>query len=67
MMLGRPGDTTCLNTLGVIYYRLGKFDDAVATLQTVVRVVPATAVDWYFLARSHHRLGETAKAEELAA
>jgi tetratricopeptide (TPR) repeat protein len=47
------------NTLGVSYYRVGRFQDAVATLGQSLRTGAgrADAFDLYFLALSHHHLG----------
>jgi tetratricopeptide (TPR) repeat protein len=60
-------DATFLKTLGVGYYRVGKYPDALAALE---KSLPgnssngADAIDLYFLAMSHYRLGEAAKARE---
>jgi len=53
------------NTLGVVYYRLGRWQDAVATLQTAAAARDrgsAAAWDLYFLAMSYQRLGESSMA-----
>jgi WD40 repeat protein len=49
-----------LNTLGVVYYRLGRWADAIAALDRSVAATPgeATAFDTFFLALCYHRLGE---------
>jgi tetratricopeptide (TPR) repeat protein len=61
-----PNNSTYLNTLGVVYYRLGQNARAVETLQKAVAANSAggTAFDFFFLAMSYHRLGERAKAED---
>ena len=54
------------NTLGVAYYRAGRYREAVETLRPNVEKEAdwALAYDLYFLAMSHHRLGETARARD---
>ena len=54
-----------LNTLGVVYYRLGQFTNAVEVFKRDSKNQdPLTiAYDGLFLAMSYHRLGETAEAE----
>jgi tetratricopeptide (TPR) repeat protein len=54
-----------LNTLGVVYYRLGQFTNAIEVFQRNIQKEsgPVTACDRLFLAMSHQRLGETNKAE----
>jgi WD40 repeat protein len=60
----KPGDAMYRNTLGLAYYRAGRYREAVATLQPNLDTQEkwALAFDLYFLAMSHHRLGETARA-----
>jgi tetratricopeptide (TPR) repeat protein len=56
-----------LNTLGVVYYRLGQWDKAVATLQDADKAdikQEHRAWNLYFLAMSYHQLGESAKAQK---
>jgi WD40 repeat protein/serine/threonine protein kinase len=55
-----------LNTLGVAYYRVGRYEEAVATLERASQARPkgGTAVDWFALAMSHHRLGHTERVRE---
>jgi tetratricopeptide (TPR) repeat protein len=59
-----PGQWTCLNTLGVVYYRLGEYRQALDTLEWSLREGSETTAgfDWLFLAMSHWRLGEQADA-----
>jgi WD40 repeat protein/tetratricopeptide (TPR) repeat protein len=54
-----------LNTLGVAHCRLGQWAQCVETLDKAIAANPAggTAIDFYFLAMSYHRLGETLKAQ----
>jgi WD40 repeat protein len=54
----------CLNTLGVVYYRLGRLTDAVDALTRSVAANKGevTAYDAFFLALCHHRLGAADKA-----
>jgi WD40 repeat protein len=52
-----------LNTLGVVYYRLGLWDEAVEALNRSVEANgDATAFDTFFLAMCHHRRGDGEKA-----
>jgi hypothetical protein len=54
------------NTLGVAYYRAGRYREAVDMLRPNLdkRDDKGLAFDLYFLAMSHHRLGETARAQD---
>jgi tetratricopeptide (TPR) repeat protein len=55
------------STLGVAYYRVGKYREAVATLEKSLPGDAANgldASDLYFLALCHYRLGDAAKARE---
>jgi hypothetical protein len=62
-----PDLATYRNTLGVAYYRVGRYPEAVAALQKS-RPGDASngqhACDLYFLAMCHHRLGNAAKARK---
>jgi uncharacterized protein HemY len=60
----RPRDPLIRNTLGVAYYRAGRYRDAADTLRANLPVQGQNylAMDLYFLAMSHHRLGEEALA-----
>jgi WD40 repeat protein/tetratricopeptide (TPR) repeat protein len=62
----RPGDWFYHNTLGVTLYRLGRYKEAVAALETSLRRQEKrmAAFDLYFLALCHHRLGDEGKAKE---
>jgi WD40 repeat protein len=55
-----------LNTLGVVLYRLGRWEEAVTTLKRAGAASggEATAFDAFFLAMCYHRLGEPAKARQ---
>jgi serine/threonine protein kinase/WD40 repeat protein len=54
------------NTLGVAYYRAGRYHEAVDVLRPNVGKESdwALAYDLYFLAMSYHRLGETVRARD---
>jgi serine/threonine protein kinase/WD40 repeat protein len=54
------------NTLGVAYYRAERYREAVEILRSNIEKQEdwALAYDLYFLAMSHHRLGETARARD---
>jgi WD40 repeat protein/lipoprotein NlpI len=58
-----------LNTLGVVYYRLGEVDKAIETLKKSASGCRpgTTAYDYFFLAMAYSRLGQTAQAEEFYA
>jgi WD40 repeat protein/Tfp pilus assembly protein PilF len=55
-----------LNTLGVAYYRLGRFDQAVQALLQASERNPdgPTAWDFFYLAMSHQQLGEADQARD---
>jgi serine/threonine protein kinase/WD40 repeat protein len=55
-----------INTLGVAYYRAGRYREAVEVLRPNLEKQgdQALAYDLYFLAMSYHRLGETARARD---
>jgi serine/threonine protein kinase/WD40 repeat protein len=59
-------NTVYRNTLGVAYYRVGRYREAVEVLRPNVEKEAdwALAYDLYFLAMSHHRLGEKARARD---
>jgi WD40 repeat protein len=54
------------NTLGLAYYRNSRYREAVEALQANLKdqVDWALAYDLYFLAMSHHQLGDSAKARQ---
>ena len=61
-----PRNAVYRNTLGVAYYRAGRYREAVAMLTPNLEkqedgILP---FDLYFLAMSHHCLGETARARD---
>jgi len=55
-----------LNTLGIVYYRLGKLTDAILTLEAGIKADKAggSAHDFFFLAMACHRLGDSTKAQD---
>jgi tetratricopeptide (TPR) repeat protein len=58
-----PGNAFYQNTLGVALYRTGQHEDAVHCLETnLTKSNRFAAFDLYFLAMSHHRLGQSDKA-----
>jgi tetratricopeptide (TPR) repeat protein len=61
-----PDNRAYCHTLGVVYYRLVQYKEAVDALERGVKSNKdqATAFDLYFLAMCHHRLGDTGKAKE---
>jgi tetratricopeptide (TPR) repeat protein len=60
----KPEDAMYRNTLGLAYYRAGRYREAVEALRPNLdkQAEWALAFDLYVLAMSHHRLGETAQA-----
>lgn len=59
-----PGNWSYYTTLGVAYYRAGRYEEAVAALEASLRGTAgeADAHDLYFLAMSHRRLGDVCLA-----
>jgi hypothetical protein len=56
-----------LSTLGVAYYRVGRYLEARATLEKSIALSASKGLDTvalYFLAMCHNRLGDTAKARD---
>jgi serine/threonine protein kinase/WD40 repeat protein/Tfp pilus assembly protein PilF len=63
----RPDKNEYHNTLGVLYYRLGQWNEAIAALDRAIELNPngGTAFDWYFLAMCYHRIGQLEKARSI--
>jgi hypothetical protein len=61
-----PENTGYRNTLGVAYYRAGRYREAVEALHPNVMAQDdyALAFDLYFLAMSYHRLGDATRARD---
>ncbi len=61
-----PGYATYWNTLGVVYYRLGKYGQAVETLERSLSLSRGdyAAFDLFVLALCHARLGQPDKARD---
>ena len=61
-----PDEPLCLNTLGVVHYRLGQWKEAADTLQASAQANPdgPSAYDLFFLAIAHHRLGHREEARD---
>jgi WD40 repeat protein len=61
-----PKETMYRNTLGVAYYRAGRYREATETLRPNVEKQEDRflAYDLYFLAMSYHRLGRLARARD---
>lgn len=64
-----PKNAVYRNTLGVVYYRAERYREAVEMLHPNLENQEdwALATDLYFLAMSHHRLGETSRAQDYLA
>ena len=56
----------CLNTLGVVYYRLGQWKEAADTLRASARANPAgpIAYDLFFLAMTYQQTSQPEKAKD---
>ena len=61
-----PDEPLCLNTLGVVYYRLGQWQEAADTLQASAQTNPEgpAAYDLFFLAMAYRQTGQPAKAKD---
>jgi tetratricopeptide (TPR) repeat protein len=61
-----PGQWDYQTTLGIAYYRAGRYQEAVDTLERSLRGRAGLddPGDLYFLAMGYHRLGESGKAKE---
>jgi len=59
----RESDTAYSN-LGVVYYYLGEYDNAVAANRKAVELLPQQAVNWLNLADALHHAGNEAEAQE---
>ncbi len=59
-----PNNCLCLNTLGLIYYRLGRCVEAMEKLERSLRDSKGetAAINLFFLAMCHVRQGDAAKA-----
>jgi serine/threonine protein kinase/WD40 repeat protein len=62
----RPVSGVYANTLGLAYYRAGRYRKAIDTLRPNIarQLDPELAYDLYFLAMSHAQLGEAARARD---
>jgi WD40 repeat protein/Tfp pilus assembly protein PilF len=62
----QPGAWAYVNTLGIAYYRAGRYADAVAALQKSLAggAGESDAANLYFLALCQHRLGDATGAED---
>jgi tetratricopeptide (TPR) repeat protein len=60
-----PGNVSFVHTLGVTYYRLERFKEAVATLERTAKLrgPRPTAAELYFLAMCRHRLDDPTGAK----
>jgi hypothetical protein len=60
-----PKDALTWNTLGVAYFRLGAWDDALSALYRSMELRDeGDSNDWFFVAMIHQRLGHTERARE---
>jgi WD40 repeat protein len=61
-----PDEPVCRNTLGVVYYRLGQWGEAVEALQAAARANRdgPTAFDLFLLAMTYRQTGRQDKARE---
>jgi WD40 repeat protein len=60
----RPGEWAYYNTLGIAYYRAGRYQDAIGALEKCLanNARQTDGQDLYFLAMCHHRLGDSERA-----
>ena len=56
---------TAYSNLGVVYYYLGQFDEAVANHRQAVRMAPGDALNWLNLADAQHFLGMQQESREM--
>jgi WD40 repeat protein len=61
-----PDEPMCLNTLGVVYYRLGRYEPAAAALERSLHESKGAhaAYDLFVLAMCHARRGDAVKAKD---
>jgi hypothetical protein len=60
-----PNDVHYHNTLGTVYYRLARYEEAIATLEAnLKRKGGDTAFDFFVLAMSYHHRGDADKARD---
>ena len=60
-----PANGGVHNTLGVAYYRAGKWQEAITSLQKSVTLASGgDANDWFFLAMAHWQIGEQEQARD---
>ncbi len=61
-----PRNPLYRNTLGVAYYRAGRYRDTIRTLEPHLERQRDQFLAWdlYFLAMSYHRVGENTRANE---
>jgi tetratricopeptide (TPR) repeat protein len=62
----RPGEWGYYNTLGIAYYRAGRYQDAIGALEKCLanNARQTDGQDLYFLAMCHHRLGDSERARQ---
>ena len=60
-----PNNGVFRNTLGVAYYRLGRYEDALKHLESVVPNSGRDLTSLAFLAMAHHQLGQTDRSKVL--
>ena len=61
-----PENANYLNTVGVVYYRCGQWQQATETLLKSIELDPqgGTAFDFFFLSMIYHQNGDTEKSQE---
>jgi len=57
-------DATLTANLGITYYYLGDYDNAITTLEKAVDMAPQAAANWLALADALHAAGRTEDAQE---
>ena len=61
----RPFDGMMISTLGVAFYRAGKFTEAIERLERSIEIRGFNKEDGFFLAMAYARLGRGDKAREI--
>jgi tetratricopeptide (TPR) repeat protein len=61
---GAPKNPDALRTLGAVYYRAGRYDEALKRLLEAVELQEDLVSAWLFVALTHHRLGNPVESHK---